>query len=229
MLEQPRWGFFDVILVYLGILGITLLGSIIPLRLEMGITAFFLLSFSIQFLATVSFVYLFAVVLPRGSWSDLGVRKPRWRDLRSYGLVGGLLLIVMVMLMGIVIKYFQPDLPPQEIEELLRSVTRLPDVLAICFAAVVMAPVAEELFYRGMIYPLFRKYLGPRGGAVLAGLVFGLAHYDLWRALPLAVGGVALCYFYEKSDSILVPMVAHGVWNGFMCLVIYFSVLSNLV
>ncbi|NMC27699.1 MAG: hypothetical protein GYA42_06075, partial [Syntrophomonadaceae bacterium] len=76
MLEQPRWGFFDVILVYLGILGVTLLGSIIPLRLELGITAFFFLSFSIQFLATVSFVYLFAVVLPRGGWPDLGVRKP---------------------------------------------------------------------------------------------------------------------------------------------------------
>lgn len=229
VLDQPRWGFMDVILVYLGATGTAILGSLIPLKAGVGIAAFFLYSFGIQFLATVLFVFLFAIVFSHSRWRDLGLKPVRWRYIWSYGVSGGILLIIMVVLTGIVLNYLQPNLAPQEIETILRSVTHLPDVLAISFAATVLAPFSEELFYRGMVYPLFRKYLGVKGGAILAGLVFGLAHFDLWRIVPLAIGGAALCYMYEKTDSILVPMVAHGLWNGFMCLVIYYSVLSNVV
>jgi uncharacterized protein len=229
VVDRPRWGFMDIILVYLGITGVSIIASLWLLKSSNGPTDFFLYSFGVQFLATVVFVYLFAVLIPHGQWRDLGLRGARFRDFVVYGIIGGSLLIIMVVLMGFMLKYFQPDLPPQQIEAVLRSVTRLPQVLAIVFAATVLAPVAEELFYRGMIYPLFRKHLGPFGGSILAGMIFGLAHWDLWRALPLAIGGALLCYIYEKTDSVLVPMVAHGVWNGFMCLVIYYSVLTNLV
>jgi len=105
----------------------------------------------------------------------------------------------------------------------MRSATRLPDIAALVLAGTVLAPVSEELFYRGMIYPVLRQHLGPAWGAVLAGLIFGLAHWDPWRALPLAVGGAVLCYMYEKSGSVLVPMVAHGLWNGAMFAIILFS------
>jgi membrane protease YdiL (CAAX protease family) len=87
----------------------------------------------------------------------------------------------------------------------------------------VLAPVSEELFYRGMIYPLFRKHLGPMWGSIISGIIFGLAHLDLWRAIPLALGGIVLCYIYEKSGSILVSILAHGVWNGVMSILIYLS------
>jgi len=125
--------------------------------------------------------------------------------------------------MGYGLKYFQPDLDMQDIEQIMRSATHLPDIIALVFAGTVLAPVSEELFYRGMIYPVFRKHLGPAWGAILAGVIFGLAHFDLWRGLPLAVGGAILCYMYEKSGSILVPMVAHGLWNGTMFAIILLS------
>ena len=224
MLLRPRWGFMDIIVVYLAIMGVTVLAALLPVKAMFGEIQYYLFGFGVQFLATIIFVYLFAVLFQKGSWRDLGLRGASLSDFGRYGIMGGFLLIIMVLFMGYVLKYFQPDLQPQSIEEMLRSAIRLPDFVLIMIAGVVLAPVSEEIFYRGMIYPLFRKYLGTTWGAVGAGIIFGLAHWDLWRALPLAIGGAALCYIYEKSDSILVSMVAHGVWNGVMCLLIYLSI-----
>ncbi|MFA7077240.1 MAG: type II CAAX endopeptidase family protein [Syntrophomonas sp.] len=227
MLERPRWGFADIIVVYLTIMGSAVIGALFPVKAGISDIQYFLFLFGVQFVATVFFVYLFAVLLKKGKWCDLGMRKAKPEFYWHYGIKGGFLLIIMVLLMGYVLKYFQPELQMQEIEEMLRSANRLPDILAIVFAGTVLAPVSEELFYRGMIYPLFRRHLGPAWGAILAGLIFGLAHWDLWRALPLAIGGAALCYIYEKSGSILVPMVAHGVWNGSMFALIYLSLYAG--
>lgn len=222
-MKNPRWGFLDIVLVYIAIMGLSTAAAVIPLLSGMDPIRLFIYLFGAQFTATILCVYLNAVVFRKASWADLGVRRVRTGDLWNYGVKGGLLLIVMVALMGYVLKYFQPELQMQEIEQIMRTATRLPDIIALVIAGAVLAPVSEELFYRGMIYPVFRKYLGPAWGAVLAGLIFGLAHWDLWRALPLAVGGAVLCYMYEKSGSILVPMVAHGLWNGAMFAIILLS------
>ncbi len=231
MTERPHWGFMDIILVYIGVMAVGILTSMLgkkilgflPVQLGAGEMGFFLTGFLVQFLATIGFVYLFAVLFPRGQWKDLGISKARPGSYFRYGVIGGILLIIMVLVIGYVLKYLQPDLQPQYYEEMLRSATRLSDFLVILVVGAILAPLSEELFYRGMIYPVFRKHLGPVWGAILAGLVFGMAHWDFWRTIPLALGGIGLCYIYEKSGSILVSAVAHGVWNGVMSILIYIS------
>lgn len=223
MVTKPRWGFIDAIVVYLAILGTTLVAQWLMLKTPSNDMQYFLVTFGVQFVATILFVYLFAVLFKQGKWRDLGLRRARLADIGLYGILGGILLIIMVLIMGLVLKYFQPDLQPQSIEEMLRSAGQLRDFLVLTATATILAPIAEEIFYRGMVYPLFRKYLGTSWGAVGAGLIFGLAHFDLWRAIPLAIGGAVLCYIYEKTGSILVSMVAHGIWNGIVCILIYFS------
>lgn len=230
MTEKPPWGFVDIILVFLGIYCTSFIFYFLTLEFPtlkagfgLGEPGYFLFAYLIQVLTTIGLVYLFAVVLSRGSWSDLGVRRSGWRNFLQYGVLGGVLLIVLITLLGVVIQHFQPELPPQHYEEILRTAGNLAVGLMIIFAGAVLAPLSEELFYRGMIYPVFRGKLGPVWGAVLTGLVFGAVHGDAWRAVPLAIGGAILCYFYEKSGSILVPALAHGIWNGLMSLVVYMS------
>ncbi|PKM78400.1 MAG: hypothetical protein CVU90_02565 [Firmicutes bacterium HGW-Firmicutes-15] len=232
MTERPRWGFMDIIVVYVGVMAVSILTSMLGKNIPgllPGELGHFLTGFLVQFLATVGFVYLFAVFLPRGQWKDLGFSKARPGSYFRYGFMGGILLIIMVLALGYVLKYLQPDLQPQYYEEMLRSATRLSDFSVILMVGAILAPLSEELFYRGMIYPVFRKYLGPMWGAILAGLVFGLAHWDLWRTIPLALGGIGLCYIYEKSGSILVSVVAHGVWNGVMSILIYLTISRGML
>jgi membrane protease YdiL (CAAX protease family) len=218
----------DIILAYVGIMGVGIIAALLPVKMYVNDIGYFLYGFIIQFLATVGFVYLFAVLLPRGKWRDLGVCKARPHTYFRYGIIGGILLIIMVLAMGYVLKYVQPDLQPQYYEEMLRSAIKLPEFILVFIMGAVLAPISEELFYRGMIYTLLRKHLGPVWGAILAGLIFGLAHWDLWRTLPLAIGGAALCYIYEKSGSILVSAVAHGVWNGVVAVIVYLSLVAGI-
>jgi membrane protease YdiL (CAAX protease family) len=203
--------------------------NFMPGSLGAGEMGYFLSSFMVQFIATVGFVYLFAVVFPRGRLSDLGIAKASPGSYFRYGVMGGLSLIIMVLILGYVIKYLQPDIQPQYYEEMLRSATQIPELLAVLVVGAVLAPLSEEIFYRGMFYPVFRKYLGPRWGIIFAGLLFGLVHWDLWRTIPLALGGMGLCYIYEKSGSILVSTVAHGVWNGIMSMLIFIPLLQGVL
>lgn len=231
---QLRWGLLEIFMVFAGIMGVGMLFSLYADRMMIKFTrlgiadsefSLFILSFLLQFFSTVILVLLFTVWFNRASLKDLGLQKADRQDLLRYGLLGGIMLMMLVTVMGILINYWQPQISPQVFEEMLRSVNGDTGFIIMFIIGAVMAPFTEELYYRGMIYPVLRNYLGPLGGALVAGLLFGIAHWDFWRTLPLAVGGAVLCYIYEKSGSIWVPMLAHGMWNGIMSVIVYFSII----
>jgi membrane protease YdiL (CAAX protease family) len=234
--DKPRWGWIEIILVYVGI---TALGFLVSLfnqtltdfsaGLGMGEAGYFLVVFVIQFVATVTMVWFFSIITTGADWSQLGVKSASLSHFLKYGVLGGAVLIMTVILLGLVLQQIHPDVQPQYFEQVLRSSHSLKVFLPLLAAGAVLAPFSEELYYRGMIYPVLRYHFGPVAGAVLAGLLFGLAHLDFWRTIPLAVGGAGLCYIYEKSGSILVSTVAHGVWNGFMAIAVYLSVSHGIL
>ncbi len=89
-----------------------------------------------------------------------------------------------------------------------------PMSLAILITAVaVVAPLAEELFFRGMLYGWLRAHLGLFWAVLLASGVFGLAHQPLSLAPPLALIGAGLCLLYERWRSLWVPAAAHCAIN----------------
>lgn len=229
---RPSWTWLDVVCVYLGIMVLSFLWGIYGepvmdyltgLGLPDTRLAQFSISYLLQFLVTVGLVLLLSGIGRGTSWRDVGLAPLSLRNLVKYGIFGGVFLVTLVFLLSLPLQFINPDLPPQPYEQMLRTTQGAGQFLLLVVMAAVLAPLSEELFYRGMIYPLTRHSLGPLWGAISAGLLFGLAHWDLWRAVPLAVGGAILCYFYEKSGSIWATVTAHGVWNGIMSLLVYFS------
>lgn len=235
-IEQPRWGFVELVLTYasiivigvvFGLYGETIGDLVRSLGIPDTMLTYFSIGFIIQFISTVILVLFFTVLINKASIGDLGVKKARSRtDYIKYGLAGGMVLMLVILLLGIPINYLRPDIKPQLYEEMLRSVAGFSQFAVIFIMGTILAPLSEELLYRGMMYPIFRKYLGPGWGAIAAGLVFGLAHWDLWRLIPLSVGGAILCRIYEKTGSILVSALAHGVWNAIMSVMVYISISS---
>lgn len=77
----------------------------------------------------------------------------------------------------------------------------------------VVAPVVEELTFRGLGYSLLSRY-GPWTAIVLTGLAFGLAH-GLVQAFPfLAAFGMGLAYLRSRVNSVVPGMVVHGLFNA---------------
>lgn len=225
--ERPPWGLPEIILVYGGVFLLTNMAGSYSLHawwLEGQPLGRFSLVAMAQFLATIGLVFIFTLGAKRARFTDLGLRGTTVRDLLKYGCGYGVLLALLMLAMAWPLLRLQPDIAPQLYEVMLRSADNSYAFMVLFFMGAILAPAAEELFYRAMIYPFFRGVLGPAGGMALAGLVFGLAHGDLWRAIPLALGGAVLCYIYEKTGSIFVPMLTHGVWNGIMSLLVLLKV-----
>jgi len=230
--KSPKWGFLELILVYFGIMLSSVVYGICMEDINRLLASFsipdntftiFVSAFAFQFIFTVLLVLFFTVVTNKATTREIGLKVASGGEFMRYGIGGGILLLIIVILLSIPIGYLNPELDPQMYEEILRSLTDRSAIIWLIVIGVVLAPLSEEMFYRGMLYPVFRRYLSPGWAMAVSGIIFGLAHFDLWRAIPLAVGGAGLCYIYEKTRSILVTTVAHGVWNLIMTMMVIYS------
>lgn len=87
-------------------------------------------------------------------------------------------------------------------------------IAIILISSVLLTPLYEELFFRGLLQSLFRRHLGPWPSIVLSSALFGLAHFPLPHTIaPLAALGVALGYNYERTGRLWAPIVTHGLFN----------------
>jgi membrane protease YdiL (CAAX protease family) len=89
---------------------------------------------------------------------------------------------------------------------------------------VIIAPLAEEVCFRGMLFGGIRTRLPLWLAAPTAGIVFGLLHYSTgWSAVPsLAVLGIILAVVYEKTGS-LWPAIGIHVFNNALALAVISS------
>lgn len=85
--------------------------------------------------------------------------------------------------------------------------------LLFAFAAVVLAPLSEELFNRGMLYGWLRSRFGISAGLWLSGLVFAVMHASLFGFIGFLGIGVLLALLYERTGSLAPCMVAHATHN----------------
>lgn len=81
-------------------------------------------------------------------------------------------------------------------------------------AAVLAAPLCEEIVFRGYFYPVLKRFAGVWPAAVASSLVFACAHGSLTAALPLFLFGVLLVFLYEKTGSLWAPIAVHFCFNG---------------
>ncbi len=121
-------------------------------------------------------------------------------------------------LSSLVIYFFTPDytLPQHDVLVLLDqpdSPSWVPAVLWL--SAVVIAPVAEELFFRGVCQTALNHVFRRRWlSTVLVGSAFGLAHMAQPHVVaPLIVLGVILGYVYERTGSLVAPITMHLLFN----------------
>ena len=81
-------------------------------------------------------------------------------------------------------------------------------------AIVVVAPIAEELFFRGVAFNAWLRERGRRFAYIGSAALFATIHVSLVSLLPIFLLGLALAWVYRRTGSLLAPIAMHATVNG---------------
>lgn len=146
----------------------------------------------------------------------LGVRVKQGIGLIGTGIAGYGAFLTAMLGLALLIGWLMGDMMPlgQTTEEIIGS-AETPGEIAIYFVLVcILAPIFEELIFRGYVYGGLRRWLSPRAAIVIAGAAFAAVHLNAEAFLVITLIGAMLCYLYERSRSLIPGMIAHGLHNG---------------
>ncbi|MDQ3006358.1 MAG: CPBP family intramembrane metalloprotease [Chloroflexota bacterium] len=166
-------------------------------------------------LIIVQLAYLLPLVLiftwRHISWKHLGFGRFDWNVL---GLGCGLLIAsyVIIIIHNLILMALKIDTQGAEILELLNS---LESPVWFFFVGAVLAPIVEEMFFRGFLFQGFRQKYGWVSAALLSSGIFAAAHLDLVALIPTFILGCLLAYVYHRSNSVWPGVVLHVLVNAF--------------
>ena len=114
----------------------------------------------------------------------------------------------------------------QQVESLTKSIPAI-----MFFVTGFLAPIGEELIFRGVIFTGLRKY-NRFLAYVVSAFLFGFIHvmnsvfagniFEMVQMIPYAFSGLVFAYIYESTDNIWASILTHMTNNIFALLVILF-------
>lgn len=161
---------------------------------------------------------IFLAQYGRPFWKSLG-----WQRVRLP--VPTIVLLGILTALGIAITsalLHTPD-TSNPMTEMMRDRTSL---ILMAIFGVTLAPLAEELAFRGFLQPLLVRSLGAALGIVLAAVPFGLLHYqeygNSWRhVVVISLAGVAFGVMRHLTGSTKAAVIMHAAYNGFLFLALF--------
>lgn len=221
-LYNPKWNFWQALYLILVVYLVEYLLGWLELPNNLGslkgFVNYLLIGFGEGLLFFIALIIFFRLL--RRPLSDLGIVKFKLRHL-LLGLGGGVFLFIAVGILGnLLVDYLGiPD--PQSFALVVEGANSPWQFFLLLFLGGVIVPLKEELVFRGLIYPPLRRAYGRSRGILLTALFFGMMHFDLIRFLPLFLGGAVLTWLYEKTKSLWPAIIAHGIWNMLMTVLMW--------
>ena len=149
------------------------------------------------------------------SWEMLGFRRVEGRVVATgFGLLA--LFYGFSFCYNLILLRFQLE-GGQDLSPLLEQPQALP---MIVFSAVIIAPLVEEVFFRGFLFAGFREKYGWKIAAGISSAFFALVHLQPLTALPIFLLGYLFAYVYQRSNSLWLPILLHFSVNGFAFLLL---------
>jgi uncharacterized protein len=149
--------------------------------------------------------------------ADLGSPNARTFGLRPFksSAFGWIFVALVTYLILTSIYTVLVDPPSEQLPSGLENADQnLLVAIATGMLLIVVAPLAEEIFFRGFLYQAFRNSFGVLPGALLSAVIFGAIHFEFFKLVQLAILGVILALLFEKTRSLWSPIILHAVNNS---------------
>jgi len=127
----------------------------------------------------------------------------------------GLAVLLVVAVALVSNGLLKPDQNPQrDLQELLRSLSGWASTLSLFFTVAVLAPLFEELCFRGFLLPILARGRSIGVALVLSALLFGAIHLQPVGLPTLATLGFVMGLAMRHTGSLRAPVLMHACWNG---------------
>jgi membrane protease YdiL (CAAX protease family) len=180
---------------------------------------------AIQVIVDALLIVLILATLPflsRFSLGELGFRAPN-RATIGIALLGFAVMVIVANGSETLIDAITKHQHPQDVVQLFLHLHDPTAIAVFAAFAVIFTPFAEETIFRVFFFNLGLRYGGFWSGAVLSGVLFGIAHGDPYAAVPLALGGMVLCGVYYLSRNAYASMISHALFNALSIVALLFG------
>lgn len=166
-------------------------------------------------------------------WNEMGWReafglnRPGW--VRALGLAVGALALAAPVVWGLqflcvhLLTWLGHPPDNEKAVEMFLNLKTVGERVYFGIFAVVLAPVAEEFIFRGVLYPFVKQLGWPRLAFIGVSGLFALIHLDVADFFPLFALALLLTWLYEKTDCLLASITAHSLFNAVNLVLLYFS------
>lgn len=162
-----------------------------------------------------------------------GLRRPDWKRIAIVVGLGILAILLLANLAGVVAepwlkRTFGEQNPQEAVKMMLEAKANNPKLLiGLAFLACIVAPICEEILFRGYLYGILKRYSCRFFAAIMSGLIFGVIHGSMWSLAPLVVIGILLAVIYEVSGSLWASIICHSLFNSMSTFYMIFILDAN--
>lgn len=161
----------------------------------------------------------------KGFW--LNGEKPDWNSILRTALLGFCAMVITnvgAQLLCLLLPAGKGgDMTQQQVADAMMSGSLI-WMLAWAIFFCIIAPLSEEVIYRGLLYPWLRARWGVACGMIISALVFAAMHFQPHYLPQHIVMGLVFAAVYERYRSLPMVTIMHSLWNLWVLLTILITV-----
>lgn len=214
----------SLIVQYLGVrlVSLLLLGGVNPVKVSPSEAplSLVLILLIVPPLAGLAWIWFVVVWGERDGWQRLGFR-PGARPLLFRAVLVGLFAVILVQVVVALTpeELGQPQAPFLTFDQEVHGPVVIYR-LAYAVGAAALAPLFEEVLFRGLLFGWMRRHFPFLGSAVIAALPHAALHGDAAAIPALTVTFVLFAWIYEREGTLWAPIFAHGIYNSTVLLLL---------
>lgn len=183
------------------------------------------LNSSVLDVLAIVFIIYFVVGQYKEKLTSVGLSLKNFAKNVFYGITGYIatvpLLIAALVAITFLIKITGYVPEQQPVVELFFKEKNTAFLIYSGIFASVVGPIIEELFFRGFMYPAFKKYIGVFWSMVITAAIFASLHTNVVGFVPIMILGILLAYLYEKTGTLVAPAAVHMIHNLSMVFLVF--------
>jgi len=237
VLAEPKWPGATVVVVILTLQAFLIIPGIVMVVLEeawdtgLDENTNFVIKQTGGMLLGAGFIVFAVLAWVVGNWklplSSFGLRWAPFANLLPVVLIYVLFIIPLALLGWFWTQLLKGLGQPVDIQDPVKMFMDAIErgnpleISLLVFSAVILAPLWEELIFRGLLYGYLKSRMSVFAALLVSSLIFSAYHFNLNALMPLLIVGIATGYIYERTRSLYFAIFFHALFNALSMAVLF--------